>query len=143
MLKSSKTCVCVDAGIVVRLVADPDDERIMALWDESQGKTLVAPSLIRYEVTNALHQYQRANKMSAEAAAQALEAAFSLPIDIVAESSLSEAALRLAVKYGLPATSDAHYLALAQKIAAEFWTTDRRLFNALQGKFPKIRLAGE
>ena len=47
---------------------------------------------------------------------------------------------RMACESGLPAIYDAHYLALAHRLNAEFWTADRRLFQAVQGRIPKIHL---
>jgi predicted nucleic acid-binding protein len=46
----------------------------------------------------------------------------------------------MACESGLPAIYDAHYLALAHRLNAEFWTADRRLFQAVQGRIPKIHL---
>jgi hypothetical protein len=36
-------------------------------------------------------------------------------------------------QFSLPATYDAHYLALAERENCEFWTADTRLFNAIKG----------
>lgn len=38
------------------------------------------------------------------------------------------------------ATYDAHYLALADQLGAEFWTTDRKLVRAVQPSLPWVRL---
>ena len=35
---------------------------------------------------------------------------------------------------------DAHYLALAQRLGAEFWTADRRLVQAVQATLPWVNL---
>ena len=37
----------------------------------------------------------------------------------------------IAATYHLPATYDAHYLALAEHLGVELWTADTRLVNAL------------
>ncbi len=49
----------------------------------------------------------------------------------------------LAKKLALPAAYDAHYLALAQDFAAEFYTADKRLFNAVNSIYSWVKLAGE
>jgi len=46
----------------------------------------------------------------------------------------------LAEAHGLPATYDAHYLALAERLEAELWTADRRLYAAVQAAMPQVNL---
>jgi len=48
--------ICLDANIIVRLVVNEEDERILTQlqqWSES-GYQFAAPNLFYYEVTNAL-----------------------------------------------------------------------------------------
>lgn len=87
--------ICVDANIVVRYVIELDDElrrTLMEGWMEA-GERLVAPTLLRYEVTNALRQYQRARTRTKEIVAEALRFALALPIDVVSDDALHVAAL--------------------------------------------------
>jgi predicted nucleic acid-binding protein len=44
----------------------------------------------------------------------------------------------LAQQYNLPATYDAHYLALAEHEKCEYWTADTRLWNAVRDKLPWV-----
>jgi predicted nucleic acid-binding protein len=46
---------------------------------------------------------------------------------------LHQSALLWAERIGPSKVYDAHYLALAEDLSAEFWTADRRLFHTLQG----------
>lgn len=137
------TTVCIDANIVVRLVTDPDDRAIAALWRrwDREGIAPAAPSLILYEVTNALYRYQRTGRLSSQAVDEALTAALALPMEICDAGHLCLGAMRIARRLGLSAAYDGHYLALAQSLDAELWTTDRRLFNSVQTEYPKIHLA--
>ncbi len=141
---NNSSTICVDAGLVVRRVAIPQDAAIQAVWEQwaASEPHLVAPTLLRYEVTNALYQYQKAGSLSAVAAYQALRAAFALPIRLVEDADLSSEALGIAGRFSLPATYDAHYLALAERLGATFLTTDRRLANAVQSAFPWVQMAG-
>ena len=61
--------ICVDASLVIRLVADPTDARITVLWETwaRDGQMVLAPTLLFYEVANALHRYQRAGHLTAAA----------------------------------------------------------------------------
>ncbi|NPA27193.1 MAG: type II toxin-antitoxin system VapC family toxin, partial [Chloroflexi bacterium] len=49
-------------------------------------------------------------------------------------------ALALAHELNLPAAYDAHYLALARRMNAEFWTADQRLAKAVARRFPWVHV---
>ena len=53
--------LCVDANLVIRLVAAPADEAIRHLWEQwdTERRQLAAPTLLYYEVANALYRYQK------------------------------------------------------------------------------------
>ena len=67
--------LCVDANLVIRLVADPGDERVRSAWEQwdADNRRIAAPTLLFYEVSNALYRYQRAGMMSGAAVRLALE----------------------------------------------------------------------
>jgi predicted nucleic acid-binding protein len=145
MRNSSATCV--DASCVVHLVAGEPTERetIQRLWDRwtAEGRVLVAPLLLRYEVTNALHRYAVAGNRTILSVEYSLVAALDLPIRLHGDTSLHTDALRHAARFSLPAAYDAHYLALAERLGADFWTTDRKLVNAVRAELPWVHLVGE
>jgi predicted nucleic acid-binding protein len=126
--------LCVDANLVVRLIIDPSDEAIRRLWEQwdDERQRLAAPSLLYYEVTNALYRYRQQGLMSASSTSLALQAALALPLHLHGDTGLHQRALDLAERFSLPAAYDAHYLALAEWLGAEFWTADHRLVQAVQ-----------
>jgi len=134
--------LCTDANLVIRLVADPNDEVVLRLWEQwdAEGRQLAAPALLYYEVTNALYRYQKLGLMSASSVRLALKAALSLPLRLHRDAGLHQQALDLAERFSLPAAYDAHYLALAEWLGGEFWTADRRLVQAVQAELPWVRL---
>jgi predicted nucleic acid-binding protein len=135
--------ICIDAGLAIRRVVFPEDEAVQKLWDswEEGEQEVYAPSLLFYEVTNALYRYQRQELLSAKTVDIALEAALSLPVRLVSDPALHRRAKALAERYQLPATYDAHYLALAERLECELWTADRRMAQALAPfKLDRIRL---
>ncbi len=136
--------ICVDAGLVVRRIVIPQDVAIQAIWEQWAASLthLTAPTLLRYEVTNAVYQYQKTGALSAVAARQALRTAFVLPLRLIEDADLSSEALAMAGRFALPAAYDAHYLALAERLGATFVTTDQRLVNAVQSALPWVRMAG-
>jgi len=134
--------VCVDASVVVRLVVDaPGSDRVHALWSDWQadGRVLTAPSLLNYEVANALFRYEQTGELTGEEVQQALAAALALPIELATEASLHADAVLLARRLGLRAAYDAHYLAWAGRTGAEFWTADRRLVRQVAPSLPWVR----
>jgi len=128
--------ICVDASLVVRLLVDTRDDGLPAQWREwhAAGRPLAAPGLLYYEVANALYQYQRHGYLTQETIHEALATALDLPIQTYFDADLHAKALRMAGRFGLGATYDAHYLALADHLGGDFWTADRRLAKAVQGE---------
>jgi predicted nucleic acid-binding protein len=134
--------LCVDANLVIRLVADPGDELVRATWEtwDAQHRRIAAPTLLFYEVSNVLYRYRRAGMMSSAAVRLALRAALALPLRLYGEPGLHARALDLAERFSLPAAYDAHYLALADWLGAELWTVDFRLARAVQDELPWVRV---
>ncbi len=133
--------ICVDANVVVNLIMGRG-QRTVELWTQwlDDDETLVAPTLMPYEVTNALHRYLAAGVLDEAALHDRLHSALALDVELRAPTDLHARAARLAVELGRPATYDAHYLALADTVGGTFWTADRRLFNATSARFSAIRL---
>jgi predicted nucleic acid-binding protein len=136
--------VCCDANFVVRLVTFVGTNDYTERWETWQraGLTVAAPPLLRYEVTNAIHRIRRAGHLTNESALLSLRSAFQLPIEILNLDDLHERALGFAGRLNLPAAYDAHYLALADQLSAEFWTADRRLYNAVNQHLAFVRFFG-
>jgi predicted nucleic acid-binding protein len=138
----NNSLLCVDANLVIRLVADPADESIRYLWEQwdTERRQIAAPTLLYYEVANALSRYQRLGFMGTPSVQLAFEAALALPLQLYGKADLHWHALELAERLSLPAAYDAHYLALAEWLGGEFWTADGRLARAVQASLPWVRL---
>jgi predicted nucleic acid-binding protein len=139
---SSSSTHCVDANLAVCLVGPAQRSAVDRRWHvwEVERPRLVAPTLFRYEVVNALHRSVQAGLMGAEAAARALTQVHGLPVEMHGDEALHERALELAAELSLPAAYDAHYLALAERFGAPLWTTDAKLANAVGDGRPEVRL---
>ena len=138
--------VCLDASFIVRLLVSEETAPLTdALWEawHRAGRPRAAPTLLYYEVSNALHRYVTAGVLTAAEAAILLDAALSLDITLYGDAALHRQALQLAERFALPATYDAHYLALAECLGGELWTADRRLANAVRHHLPWVRLLEE
>ncbi len=136
----SVTAGCIDASLVVRVL--DGESAAMAVWERliQSGGELIAPSLLPYEVANALHQQQRLAKITAETAQDGLRRVLYLPIELHGDAQLHSRALEIAHERGLPATYDAHYVALAERFRVPLWTCDRRLAREMDGESPKVHL---
>lgn len=107
--------VCCDANFAVRYVTDrgaAQNQELWASWAEADA-TIVAPAIFRYEVTNAIHRLAAYTHLPDEGASELLESVLRLPVQIRDSPLQHSRALALSRALGLPATYDAHYLALA------------------------------
>jgi len=134
--------VCCDANIVVRLITRSDSGASSDLWSRwrNERRRIVAPLLLRYEVANAFHRLQHAGQLSNETTTSFLLTAHALPIDYRTDESVHQRAVAFARQFNRPAAYDAHYLAVAEALSAEFWTTDERLFNAVHHELTWVNL---
>ncbi|MEC4895927.1 MAG: type II toxin-antitoxin system VapC family toxin [Oscillatoria sp. PMC 1051.18] len=135
--------ICVDASFVVRLVnSNSSESPWIRLWEEwlEAGTEIISPTLLYYEVTNAIYRMGQAGQLQEDEVKTALEDAMNLGIQLKSDSQLHLLAVTLAKRFNFPATYDSHYLALAQQYKAEFYTGDKRLFKKVQGQFSGIFL---
>jgi predicted nucleic acid-binding protein len=137
--------VCPDASFLLRWLLDEGAaSQADALWEtwHREGRRLVAPTLLYYEVANALHRYTAHGDLSPEEAEALLDLALRIGVELVSDAGLHRRALQLARTFSLPAVYDAHYLALAERLGAEFWTADARLAQALRDRLPWVHWLG-
>jgi predicted nucleic acid-binding protein len=143
-----RNVVIVDTSIALKWVMDEDDSaKASALLSRCfvQETTVLAPTLLMYELTNAIYKHVRKGEIDLNDATQALDDALLgfVEFDSPGDSSLSRRAIQLAHQYKLSATYDAHYIALAERENCEYWTADERLWNAVKGKLPWVRWLGD
>ncbi|MCX7689688.1 type II toxin-antitoxin system VapC family toxin [Thermoflexus sp.] len=133
--------VCVDASFLLRLLLDDEvGSRADILWEtwHRERRRLVTPTLLYYEVANALHRYASHGDLTPDEAEALLDLALRLDIQLIDDAGLHRRAFQLAQALSLPATYDAHYLALAERLGAELWTADQRLLQAVRDSLPWV-----
>ena len=121
----------VDANIAISTALDITTslERFWGRVDEQQI-TPCAPRLWMSETTSAIRFLVSQKEITSDEAEEALRTMHGLRVEIIDEDEeLSLRALELAGKLSQSKAYDAFYLALAEKLVAEFWTADERLFN--------------
>lgn len=114
--------VVVDASAIGAIAfGEPEGEALAAVL---RGATLIAPSLIDYELSNLALKKTRRSPATAPQIAMALDAALALPISRIRVPGLE--AFAVARRTGLTAY-DAAYLWLAQSRDLELITLDAQL----------------
>ena len=139
--------ICVDASAAVKLVIkEEQSDQARALFHSTvqAGESIVAPSLLLFEATNIIRQrVRRREALSLIDAHQALANFLALPIDIHSPPGLHQLAFSIANTYDLPAAYDAHYLALAQRLDCDFWTSDMRLLRRVHPHLSFVHWLGD
>ena len=139
--------ICVDSSVAVKwIVLEEHSDRARALFRAARqaNEPLVAPPLLPIEITNVLYRRVRSpGGMSPDEASALLAQFLAFPIALHNPAGLHQRALSLAAAYGLPATYDAHYLAVAESLGCAFWTDDRRLLRGLADRLPFVRSLGD
>jgi len=141
-----KSSVCVDAGIVIKLVVNEEDSDLAeSLWRSwLQNDILpIAPGLFPFEVTAVIRKAVYQGRISPDEGWEALQKALAFAVTILTPTSLHEAAWEFATHFNRPTAYDAHYLALAEMYGCEFWTADRRLYNAVKEELSWVKWLGD
>lgn len=139
--------IIIDSSVAAKwLFPEDDSDLAFALLEDhvDRNELVVGPHLLPIELTNVIRQRMRRQGMFLDDAESALERFFTYPVELqpVTETGhrlMNRRALAISAAFDLPASYDAHYLALAELLDCPFWTADQRLLRALDGRFPLIR----
>jgi predicted nucleic acid-binding protein len=104
---------------------------------------LTAPSFIRYEISNAFVVAQRQGRLSKDQLLHRLQTFFDLDIvRLVDGNEVLLSALELTSQFPV-VFYDALYLAVAQRLACNFVTADKRLQENTQNQLPWVTWIGD
>jgi predicted nucleic acid-binding protein len=136
------TRVCVDAGLVIKLVTPEDDSHLVELlfsqWQQD-GMEMIAPAFAPVEVDSVLRQKVRRGFLTQDVADKAFNLACQLPILTDVNPACRRRAWEIAKELDFPTVYDAVYLALAETRGCEFWTADQVLYDKVKGRYDFIR----
>jgi predicted nucleic acid-binding protein len=121
----------VDANLAVNTALNLS-KSLERFWERVNKEQITpcAPRLWMSETTSAVRVYLAKKQINDEEAKQALLTIHALSVEIIDEDkSLCMRALELAGMLAQTKAYDAFYLAIAEKMVAEFWTADERLHN--------------
>lgn len=119
----------IDASLAINTVLSMSDG-LKLFWDrvDLEQITPCAPRLWMSETTSTIRFLLFQKHITSDEAEQALRTIHGLHVEIIDEDEeLCLRALESAGKLGQAKAYDAIYLALAEKLVAEFWTADERL----------------
>jgi predicted nucleic acid-binding protein len=108
--------VCVDASLIVRTVVpgpfSDEAEGLLAAWRREQ-RTLIAPSLLAFEVTSVLRRLAYLRAITPARGDEAFAQFLRIPIRLSTRRSIYPLAFRLAKEFNHPRAYDTAYIALA------------------------------
>lgn len=143
--------VVADTSLALKWVVQEDDSAVahalLADWI-GLGVSVLAPSLMAYEIANALYQRVRKGDMTPDDAEQALAQLYSTGINFrwphaaSTAIALSARAIEIARICGLGPAYDTQFLALAEHEDCEYWTADRRFWETVRRDHPRVRWLG-
>jgi predicted nucleic acid-binding protein len=138
-----KNSIIVDASIALKWVLNEIDSTtaLALLTDWNKVGTIIrAPALLAYEITNTLYQSVRTNRITINTAKDSLNLiTTTVELDFSAPSTIHIRAMELAKQFNLSATYDAHYLALAERVGCDLWTSDTRMWRMVKEHLSWVR----
>ena len=139
--------VVVDANIAIKWVLiETDSEIAKAILAEWKKKKMIiyVPTLLTYEVTNILYREVRARRITSQTAIDGINIILRAVSPVYSRNSaLNLRAMDLAKHFGLPATYDTHYLALAERKDCSFWTADAHMWKVVKDQFDWVHWIGD
>lgn len=140
------TEVVIDASVVLKWYLTDEEwgqEAISFLEQHVAGEmVLFAPTILTYEVLNALLVAERMARIAEETTERAFEGFLELEIELSDPFVDYSDILSLARSFHRT-IYDASYISLAKKKNTEFVTGDKRLYNAVRDKLKWVRWIGD
>lgn len=134
---------CVDASVALKWVLKDE------IWQRKAWKflrdsieadfTLVAPPLFEYETESVLQQRLCSGVLTTTEADAALAELAIINIQIAVHPAMVERARSIARQFSQTRIYDSLYAALAELQNCEFWTADRKFFNAVKSELSFVK----
>ena len=137
----------IDAGVALKtVIPDPltDTCRFLLARLGKEGFELLAPSLWAYETTSTLTKTIHLGRMTVAQGRAALAQLEEIKVRLCSpDSAQARQAFEWTLQLRRAAAYDSFYLALAQSLQCDLWTTDQRLVNSAAAAHPWIRSVAE
>lgn len=126
--------VIIDASVAIKaILPNPLQENCRALVQTFAEIQPIAPALWVYETTSAISKAVFFEQLTESEGRQALEQVDALKMKLfVPDIEQNQIAFDWTLRLKRASAYDSFYLALAHELECDFWTADKRLFNALK-----------
>jgi predicted nucleic acid-binding protein len=135
----------IDASFAFKLIL-PNPRQVqcralMTRWKQDEYG-MCAPTLWVYEITSALCKVVHFGQLESDEGTRALALAQGLDVRLIPpDDTQARLAFDWTMRLNRAAAYDSFYLALAETMGCELWTTDKQLYNAVAQ--PWIRLVSD
>jgi predicted nucleic acid-binding protein len=133
----------VDASVAIKWVVKSETWRKKArrflLESLQNGYTLIAPPLFAYETESVLQGRLQAQVMTVAAVDEALTRLATFRVQLVTHPDMVTRARAIARQFDQPRIYDSLYAALAELRGCEFWTADKRFYDAVNANLAFVK----
>jgi predicted nucleic acid-binding protein len=128
--------LCIDASVVVKLVLKGEPYRVTArrLLKDCIVKNvrLIAPPFFESEVDTVIRKRVHDGKLSLADAKKAFAGLDKVTVQILTHPNLRQRAREISEQFNQRTVYDATYAALAELRSCEFWTADKKFYDAVK-----------
>ncbi len=126
--------VVIGASVAVKaILPNPLQQLCLGLIQRFTDIQPVAPALWAYETSSAISKTVHFGEITELEGKEALEKLDALGVRLfVPDAEQNQAAFDWTLRLKRASAYDSYYLVLAHAMECDFWTADKRLFNALQ-----------
>ena len=131
--------------VVRSLVPDPLTKVAIAqirTWERTDV-SLIAPALFTFEVTSSLRRMVYLKQISPQDGEDAFSKFQRMPVRISHRSQIFQVAWEMAKDLNRPRAYDTAYLAVSRLHECDFWTADKRIYNAVHDRLAWVKLLSD
>jgi predicted nucleic acid-binding protein len=131
--------VVADSGLLIATAFEETySEKAAALWEYWDDSQIIvfAPNLFRFEIVAAVRKHVYRATIPPDVGLTIRDEFLSKKVQLKMNDGLLRRGYELASQFNRPTAYDSQYLAVAEHLGCEFWTTDERMFSYSQWQPP-------